>query len=126
MGRDVTSTHLPVVHRPSRPAPTEVGAGEAFFDAFADVVAARLADRLAGSADLEKQHHANEAASSHGAGRAVLCVAEAAELLGISRALAYDLVRRHELPSVRLGRRILVPRVAIEQLLVQAVPHAQG
>jgi excisionase family DNA binding protein len=33
----------------------------------------------------------------------------AASLLGISRALAYELVARGELPSIRLGRRLLVP-----------------
>lgn len=52
--------------------------------------------------------------------RAVFCVAEAAQVLGISRALAYDLVRRGELPSIRLGRRILVPRIALERLLTAA------
>lgn len=46
-----------------------------------------------------------------------LTVAEAAELLGVSRGLAYDLVRRGEIPSIRLGRRLLVPRHALELLL---------
>jgi excisionase family DNA binding protein len=40
----------------------------------------------------------------------VLSVEEAAELLGISRGLAYELVRRRELPAIRLGRRLVVPR----------------
>lgn len=40
----------------------------------------------------------------------VLTVEEAAELLGISRGLAYELVRRRELPAIRLGRRLVVPR----------------
>lgn len=47
----------------------------------------------------------------------VLTVAEAATALGISRAHAYELVARHELPAVRLGRRIVVPRRALEQLI---------
>jgi excisionase family DNA binding protein len=51
-------------------------------------------------------------------GRLVLTVAEAAELLGISRALAYELVARGELPSIRLGRRIVVPRVKLAALVV--------
>jgi excisionase family DNA binding protein len=46
-----------------------------------------------------------------------LTVRQAAELLGISRAFAYELVARHELPSVRLGRRVVIPRKALEQLL---------
>ena len=50
-------------------------------------------------------------------GRLVLSVTEAAGLLGISRGLAYELVARGELPSLRLGRRIVVPRGALEALL---------
>lgn len=49
--------------------------------------------------------------------RLVLSVSEAAEMLGISRTLAYELIARHELPFLRLGRRIVVPRRALEQLL---------
>jgi excisionase family DNA binding protein len=41
--------------------------------------------------------------------RISLTVEEAAELLGISRGLAYEAVRVGALPSVRIGRRILVP-----------------
>ncbi|MEW6475355.1 MAG: helix-turn-helix domain-containing protein [Actinomycetota bacterium] len=52
-----------------------------------------------------------------GDNRLVLTVAEAATALGISRAHAYELVARHELPAVRLGRRIVVPRRALEQLI---------
>lgn len=50
----------------------------------------------------------------------VWTVDEAACLLGISRAHAYELVARNELPHVRLGRRIVVPKRAVEQLLAQA------
>ena len=44
-------------------------------------------------------------------------VSEAAALLGISRAHAYDLVARRDLPAIRLGRRVLVPRRALDELL---------
>ena len=44
----------------------------------------------------------------------------AARLLGISRGLAYELVARGELPSLRLGRRITVPRRALEALVASA------
>jgi excisionase family DNA binding protein len=47
----------------------------------------------------------------------VLTVPEAARLLGISRTHAYGLVSRGELFHVRLGRRIVVPRHALEALL---------
>ena len=49
--------------------------------------------------------------------RLALSVEEAGALLGISRDLAYDLVARGELPSVRLGRRLVVPRRALEAAL---------
>ncbi len=49
--------------------------------------------------------------------RLTLTVDEAADLLGISRSLAYELVRIGELPSLRLGRRILIPRRAIYELV---------
>jgi excisionase family DNA binding protein len=49
--------------------------------------------------------------------RLVLTVAEAGELLGISRAFAYELVARGELPVIRLGRRVVVPKVALLALV---------
>jgi excisionase family DNA binding protein len=45
--------------------------------------------------------------------RLVMSVTEAAELLGISRALAYELARSQRLPAVRLGRRLVVPQKAL-------------
>jgi excisionase family DNA binding protein len=45
-------------------------------------------------------------------------VPEAARKLGISRNLAFDLVRRGELPAVRLGRRLVVSRKALDLLLL--------
>jgi excisionase family DNA binding protein len=52
--------------------------------------------------------------------RLTFTVGEAARLLGISRGLAYELVNRGELPAVRLGRRLVIPRRALEQLLDEA------
>jgi excisionase family DNA binding protein len=49
--------------------------------------------------------------------RLVLTVDEAAYLLNISRSLAHELVAKGELPAIRLGRRIVIPRVAMEELL---------
>jgi excisionase family DNA binding protein len=49
--------------------------------------------------------------------RLTLSVEEAAEMLGISRTLAYELVRRGVLPHVRLARRIVISRRAVERLI---------
>lgn len=46
-----------------------------------------------------------------------MSVNEAARLLGISRDLAYDLVARGEIPAIRLGRRLVVARRSLQQLL---------
>lgn len=50
----------------------------------------------------------------------VLTVSEAADVLGISRSLAYQLVACRQIPSVRLGRRIVVPRQVIDEILASA------
>ena len=55
--------------------------------------------------------------------RLTITVEEAAEILGISRALAYSLVARQELPSLKLGRRVVIPRRALERLL-ELEPYA--
>ena len=60
-------------------------------------------------------------AQPEGNSRLTLTVAEAAGLLGISSDLAYELVARRELPALRLGRRIVVPRVAVEAILERAI-----
>ncbi len=42
-----------------------------------------------------------------------MTVEEAGQLLGIGRSSAYGAIRRGELPSLKIGRRILVPRSAL-------------
>ncbi len=44
-------------------------------------------------------------------------VPEVAEMLGFSRNFGYELARRGELPILRFGKRMLVPRVALEKML---------
>jgi excisionase family DNA binding protein len=51
--------------------------------------------------------------------RALLTVEEAAELCGICRTSAYEAVRRGQLPSLRLGRRVFIPVPALLTLLDQ-------
>ena len=46
-----------------------------------------------------------------------LSVEEAVEILGISRGSAYQAVRMGEIPCIKIGKRILVPRVALEKML---------
>ena len=48
-----------------------------------------------------------------------LTVDEAATILGIGRNLCYDRVKTGEIPVIKIGRRLLVPRRALEKLLEQ-------
>lgn len=50
-------------------------------------------------------------------GRLTVTVEEAAELLGISRTMAFQAVRSGEIPAIRVRRRILVPVAQLNDLL---------
>ena len=47
-------------------------------------------------------------------------ITEVAQVLGISRASTYEAAHRGELPVRVIGRRLLVPRVALLRLLNEA------
>lgn len=48
---------------------------------------------------------------------AVLSVGECAKLLRISRGSAYQACLTNEIPHIKIGRRILIPRRSIEKML---------
>ncbi len=50
-------------------------------------------------------------------------VAEAAKLLGISRNSAYRAVSVGEIPSIRLGHRLVIPKAALERMLEGGHEH---
>jgi len=61
--------------------------------------------------------------------RLTLTVEEASQLLGISRALGYDMARTGRLPVLRFGKRFVIPRKALDNLLAQvesAAPQEQN
>ncbi len=47
----------------------------------------------------------------------VLDVPEVGRLLNLSRTTAYILAAQGVIPTIRLGKRLLVPRVALERML---------
>ena len=51
-----------------------------------------------------------------------MTVEEAGVALGIGRGLAYELARTNQIPVIRLGRRMLVPR---QQLLAMLAGERQ-
>ncbi|MBA7659632.1 hypothetical protein ES703_67617 [subsurface metagenome] len=51
-----------------------------------------------------------------------MSVEEAAKKLGIGRNLCYDRVKTGEIPVIKIGKRLLVPRSALEKLLADPKP----
>ena len=51
--------------------------------------------------------------------RLCITVPEAAAMLGLSRNFAYELVKRKELPVIQFGKRLLIPRAALEKMLAK-------
>lgn len=49
--------------------------------------------------------------------RKTITVEQAGKALGISRNAAYEAVRRGEIPAIRIGRLLLVPKAAFERLV---------
>ena len=45
---------------------------------------------------------------------------EVAQLLGLGKTATWEALWRGEIPYVRVGRRVLVPRRALEEFLAQA------
>ena len=52
--------------------------------------------------------------------RRTISVEEAAAVLGISRGAAYANVKTGAIPTIRLGKWLLVPKAALERLLASA------
>ena len=48
--------------------------------------------------------------------RYCMTVPEAAKKIGISRNFAYELVKQKQLPVIRFGKRILIPKIALEKM----------
>ena len=49
--------------------------------------------------------------------RLVYTVAEAGRLLGLSRNGSYEAAKRGDFPTIRMGRRLLVPKVPFHRLI---------
>ena len=49
--------------------------------------------------------------------RRTLSVPDAGKALGVGRAAAYEAARTGQLPTIKIGKRLLVPLAALERLL---------
>ena len=52
--------------------------------------------------------------------KAIMSVDTTAIMLGVSRNSAYSAVQRGEIPHIKIGKRILIPNIAIERMLAEA------
>jgi excisionase family DNA binding protein len=50
-------------------------------------------------------------------GRRTVTIQEAAKILGVGRNKAYEAAHSGEIPTIKLGRRLLVPVAALERML---------
>jgi excisionase family DNA binding protein len=57
--------------------------------------------------------------------RQTLTVEETARILRISRNSAYEAVRTGEIPTIRIGKRVLVPIGGLEQLLGRSLADSE-
>jgi excisionase family DNA binding protein len=52
--------------------------------------------------------------------RRTVTILEASKLLGIGRNRAYEAAHLKQIPTIRIGRRLLVPLATLERLLQEA------
>ena len=51
--------------------------------------------------------------------RKTYSIAEAGEILGIGKNQIYNAAHRNEIPTIRIGGRLLVPKAALDRMLEQ-------
>jgi excisionase family DNA binding protein len=54
----------------------------------------------------------------------LLRVEEAARILGIGRTKAFEMIARRELPVIRMGRLVRVPRAALDAWIAERTERA--
>jgi excisionase family DNA binding protein len=57
-------------------------------------------------------------------GRTTFRVPEAAEILRMSAWCCYEAIKRAQIPAIHVGRRVIIPRVALEQMLARALQQS--
>jgi excisionase family DNA binding protein len=62
-------------------------------------------------------HHHSETSVAHDPERLVYTVPEAGRLLGLGRNAAYDAAKRGDIPTIRIGRLLLVPKIPFHRML---------
>lgn len=71
--------------------------------------------RLGSTAALQEPEHLDNSASQQSSPgtKMTLSVREAAELIGISKPKMYELIHSNEIPSIHVGKKIVIARQAL-------------
>jgi excisionase family DNA binding protein len=69
-------------------------------------------------------HHYSETSVAHDPERLVYTVPEAGRLLGLGRNAAYEAAKRGDIPTLRMGRRLLVPKIPFHRMLEMTGPSS--
>jgi excisionase family DNA binding protein len=98
---------------------------ETLYDHPAALQVAKAAAEEAARAASEKavkavEERANSVLGPKWVGHDTFTVEEAGEILGLSRASAFAAAAKGELPTIRIGKRLIVPRAALERMLAGA------
>lgn len=56
--------------------------------------------------------------------KATLTVAETAEYIGLGRNKTYQLINEKTIPSIKLGRQFKIPKIALDQWLLETAKAA--
>jgi excisionase family DNA binding protein len=59
-------------------------------------------------------------------GRTTFRVREAAEILSMTTWCCYEAIKQGQVPAIRIGKRVIVPRAALEQMLAGAMQQPGG
>ena len=62
----------------------------------------------------------------NGENKLTFTVQEAAQMLGLSRNSTYQGIETGEIPYVKVGKRILIPRHALQKMLAEACKKTEG
>ena len=58
--------------------------------------------------------------------RLTFSVEEVSQLLGVSKSAVYEAIARGDIPALRFGRRIVIVRHALDQLLASSTTEGPG
>jgi excisionase family DNA binding protein len=64
-----------------------------------------------------RSQHDEARSSSKGTERLVYAIPEVARLLGLGRNAAYEAAKRGDIPTLRIGRLLLVPKIPFHRML---------